>query len=160
MLYGLLKVALINSYILPRDRSFFIAWSGGGAGGGFLLRVLIPRLLSQPPQKASPRRGGCTQATKSQTECYYMQASDIYINTYVSWTLNNNFTYLVIWQWTELSRTDRWKQSRCRSRPSHCRILPHIFNPLICGPVTFTFGTTRYCLCSQTLWCIGNDDIE
>ena len=29
--------------------------------------------------------------TKSQ--CYYMQASNIYINTYVSWTLNNNFTY-------------------------------------------------------------------
>ena len=26
-----------------------------------------------------------------------MQASDIYINTYVSWTLNDNPTYLVIW---------------------------------------------------------------
>ena len=26
-----------------------------------------------------------------------MQGSDIYINTYVSWTLNSNFTYLVIW---------------------------------------------------------------
>ena len=26
-----------------------------------------------------------------------MQASDIYINSYVSWTLNNNFAYLVIW---------------------------------------------------------------
>ena len=26
-----------------------------------------------------------------------MQASDIYINAHVLWTLNNNFTYLVIW---------------------------------------------------------------
>ena len=33
-------------------------------------------------------------APKSQ--CCYMHASDIYINTYVSWTLNDNLTYLVI----------------------------------------------------------------
>ena len=38
--------------------------------------------------------------TKSQ--CNYMQASDIYINTHVLWTLNNHLTYLVIWY--ELNR--------------------------------------------------------
>ena len=46
---------------------------------------MFPPLQSEPPQK-----------------CNYMQASDLYINTYVSWTLNNNFTYLVI-IWYELN---------------------------------------------------------
>ena len=70
-----------------------------------------------------------------------MQASNIYINTYVSWILNNNFTYF------ELNCLIQIVENKVIvSRPSHCRILPHILNPLplTSGPVTFIFGTTRF----------------
>ena len=68
--------------------------------------------------------------------------------------------------WTELSvksyssHPNRWKQSHCRSRPSHCRILPHILHPLI--PRHFHLWHHGYTisLCSQTLWCVGNNDSE
>ena len=86
-------------YIAKVPVIFFIAWGGGGrAGGGFLLRQRSTYVI--PPQSIQcgfDPPSSIPATTKSQTECYYMQASDIYINTYVSWTLNNNFTYLVIW---------------------------------------------------------------
>ena len=102
--------------------------------------------------------------TKSQ--CNYMQASDTYINTHVLWTLNNNFTYLVIWCELNCLRTvkgnsshpHRWKQIHCRSRPPHRRIPLHILHPLI--PRHFHLWHLTISLCSQTLWCVGNNDIE
>ena len=82
-----------------------------------------------------------------------MQASDIYINTYVSWTLNNNFTYLVIWYelhclWRVTLLIQIVEKSHCRSRPPHCRILPHILHPLIPRHFHLWYHTIR--LCSQT----------
>ena len=94
--------------------------------------------------------------TKSQYN--YMPASDIqYLNTHVLWTLNNNFTYLVIISvWTELSvkgnysHPNRWKQSYCRSCPPHCQIPPHILHPLI--PRHFHLWHLTIRPCSQTLY--------
>ena len=91
--------------VVLRDRSLFTAWGKGGRR----IFVATTEHLRDPPLKHtvwfwSPHIGGgrfhdptssIRATTKSQ--CYYMQASDMYINTYVSWTLNNNFTYLVIW---------------------------------------------------------------
>ena len=92
--------------VILRDRSLFTAWGKGGRR----IFVATTEHLRDPPLKHtvwfwSPQIGGgrfhdptssIPATTKSQ--CYYnMQASDIHINTYVSWTLNNNFTYLVIW---------------------------------------------------------------
>ena len=92
--------------LTPRAwRALFIPW-GRGWGRSF---VATKEQLRDPPLKhtvwfLSPHIGGgrfhdtpssIPATTKSQ--CNYMQASDIYINAHVLWTLNNNFTYLVIW---------------------------------------------------------------
>ena len=65
--------------------------------------------------------------------------------------------------WIELSTVkgnsshpNRWKQIHCRSRPPHRRILPHILHPLIPRHFHLWHHTIR--LCSQTLWCFGNND--
>ena len=91
-----------------RDWSLFIVLGGGGGEGVFLRQrstYVIPPYSIQcgfdPPTLAvedfmNPPPPSIPATTKSQ--CYYTQTSDIYINdTYVSWTLNNNFTHLVIW---------------------------------------------------------------
>ena len=94
-----------------RDRSLFIVWrerGGGGKSGAEDFCFDNGALTWSPPKGysvvLSPHIGGgrfhdppssIPATTKSQR--YYMQGSDIYINTYVSWTLNSNFTYLVIW---------------------------------------------------------------
>ena len=132
--------------VVLRDRSLFTAWGKGGRR----IFVATTEHLRDPPLKHtvwfwSPHIGGgrfhdptssIRATTKSQ--CYYMQASDMYINTYVSWTLNNNFTYLVIWYelnclWrvTLLKQIVENKVINCRSSPPHCGILPHILHPLI-----------------------------
>ena len=98
--------------------------------------------------------------TKSQ--CNYMQARDIYINTYVSWTLNNNFTYLVIWYelnclWRATFLIQIVKQSHCRFRPPHCLIPPHILHPLI--PRHSSLAPHDSSVFTDSLW-VGNNDIE
>ena len=101
--------------------------------------------------------------TKSQ--CNYMQASDIDINTHVLWTLNNNFTYLVIWY----EQNCLWRVTLLIQIVENKFIVALVlltveflfifFIPWF--PVTFIFGTPRLIrLCSQTLWCVGNNDIE
>ena len=138
-------------YIAKEPVIFLLPGVGEGRAANFccdngaLTWSLLKAYCFAPPP---PPLSSIPATTKSQTKCTICkQVTSILILT----------SHLI---WTELSHTDRWKQSHCRSLPSHCRILPHILNLLICGPVTFIFGTTRYRLCSQTLWCVGNNDIE
>ena len=148
----------------------FIAWGGGGGGQDFCCKngaltwspltvwfwfPLIESGIFYDPPSFIP------VARKSQ--CCYMQASDIYINTYVSWTLNNNLTYLTIWY-----------ELNCPWRVT--LLIQIVENKFIVAIVLLTVEfflissssdspslllwhhTIR--LCSQTLWCVGNNDIE
>ena len=112
-------------------------------------------------------------ATKSQG-CY-MHASDIYINTYVSWTLNDSLTYLVIGY--ELNC--QWKHSLERLWWRVTLLIQIVENKFIVAVVLLTvefflishpalIRIPRHFLLwhqtirlrSQTLWCVGNNDIE
>ena len=96
-------------------------------------------------------------AATTKSHCYYMQAmqaSDIYINSYVSWTLNNNFAYLVIWYGLKIV---------CEGLlfPSESYIVIVTFDLLTVEffliffilrfPVSFIFDTSRF-VCVHRLW--------
>ena len=110
-------------------------------------------------------------ATKSQ--CCYMQASDIYINTYVSWTLNDSLTYLVIGyelncQWKHSLERLWWRVSLLIQIVENKFIVAVVLLTveffLISHPALiprhFLLWHQTICLRSQTLWCVGNNDIE
>ena len=114
--------------------------------------VLIPPhwqwKISWPP----PLSPSIAATTKSQ--CYYMQASDIYINSYVSyepWTTTSHiWSSDMDWKLSVKGYSSHPNHSHCRSRPPHCRILPHILHPPIPRHLHLWHFTIR--LCSQTLW--------
>ena len=110
-------------------------------------------------------------ATKSQG-CY-MHASDIYINTYVSWTLNDSLTYLVIGyelncQWKHSLERLWWRVSLLIQIVENKFIVAVVLLTveffLISHPALiprhFLLWHQAIRLLSQTLWCVGNNDIE
>ena len=78
-----------------------------------------------------------------------MQASGIYINTHVLWTLNNNFTYLVIW--CELNCL-LWRVTLLIQIVENKFIVALVLLTveffliffILWFPVTFIFGATRF----------------
>ena len=102
---------------------------------------MTPRLsllLSQPPQKASVTI--CKQVT-----------SILIVTSHEPWTTTSHiWSSDMDWKLSVKGYSSHPNHSHCRSRPPHCRILPHILHPPISRFLHLWHFTIR--LCSQTLW--------
>ena len=149
-------------------------------GGGFLLQqrstyvfppysvVLIP-----PHWRWKISWSSLFYTSRHKSQGCYMHASDIYINTYVSWTLNDSLTYLVIGyelncQWKHSLERLWWRVTLLiqivESKFIVAVVLLTVEFFLISHPALiprhFLLWHQTIRLLSQTLWCVGNNDIS